>query len=224
MAGVVIRPRSLAHVPSVGCEPSTASGVDAKIRDRGVAFECQFVRSTREANRDFDSLSAWRGGESKTSRFMRFARGLDLAPVAVMKSSLIGTVFAGVVALSTSRSALGSPSEAERSSFVVVPKAEWASFVAALDHSLDRNVPEVRGKELVAIRYFYVRALPAERMGIASGDRFAAVNGVKVAGSAANASRFLHDEMSRSATTCALSFSIEAAGATHTVGARCGDR
>jgi hypothetical protein len=138
---------------------------------------------------------------------------------------LIGIVLAGAVVSSASQAASGSSVAGGRGDSIAVPGPDWASFISTLDQSLGRIIPEVNGAHhLVAIRYFYVRVPPAERMGIVSGDRFVAVNGVKVEGTALSANRFLHGEMKRSAASCTLSSTIESAGSTHTVGAHCDRR
>jgi len=111
---------------------------------------------------------------------------------------LIGIVLASAVVSSASQAAPGSNVEDGRGNSIAVPGPEWASFISTMEQSLGRIVPDVRGpNHLVAIRYFYVRVPPAERMGIVSGDRFVAVNGVKIEGTALSAKRFLHGEMKR---------------------------
>jgi hypothetical protein len=138
---------------------------------------------------------------------------------AVMKSRIS---LAGAVVLLACQAARGSSAEGAQRSSVEVPAADWDRFISELDASLDRIVPEVNADRLTAIRYFYVRVAPAERIGIVSGDRFVAVNGVKVdRPRTADAKLFLHDEMKRSVGSCELSFTIASASTTRTVGAHC---
>jgi len=63
---------------------------------------------------------------------------------------------------------------------VAMPRSDWQDFIAGLDRSMDRIVPEVSDGQLVGIRYFYVGVPQAARLGLTSGDRFVAVNDTKV--------------------------------------------
>ena len=136
-----------------------------------------------------------------------------------------GFSLAGAVVLLACQVAPGSNVEGAERNSIAVPAQDWVGFISELDRSLDRIVPEVNAERLVAIRYFYVRVSPAERIGILSGDRFVAVNGVKVdAPRSTNAKLFLHDEMKHSVASCELSFTIESAGSMRTVGAHCEQR
>jgi hypothetical protein len=62
-----------------------------------------------------------------------------------------------------------------------MPRSDWEDFIAGLDRSMDRIVPEVSDGQLVGIRYFYVGVPQAARLGLTSGDRFVAVKDTKSA-------------------------------------------